>query len=283
MHVQDFSACRELYGAELGLEEIAHGTDADGHQVCMFAVGPSVLELHEDPNAVSARLPSGQPKDSSDIPGSVRHFAFLVASNDEAYAVLKESKVPLSTKEGPQLQPIDHAYMQRSLLEFKDPNDFIVQIAEVVDPRSHLQSRRALKGAAQMESRRSGMFMGFDHFNMGCKDIRLTKEFYCQKLRMEELSTRTIEGVEENVFAVGVTDLEMYALTAPHIPAYGPGIVRSLGFWTDDVDKAYQTLKDAGVAVGVPPSELTPLPGVRKCAFAFLSPDGLPLELAQRL
>ena len=127
------------------------------------------------------------------------------------------------------------------------------------------------------------MFVGFDHFSMGCKDIRLTREFYSTKLGLEEISSRTVEGAEERVFAVGVTDIEMYAFAEKLQPTYGPGIVHSLGFWTDDVDQAYWALKDAGVAVGAPPSELTPLPGVRKRAFTFQGPDGLPLELAQHL
>ena len=134
MQVAEFAACRTLYGTKLGLVKIGCGVGADGRQVCMFAVGSSILEIHENPNAANAgnSLPTA---------ASVGHFALLVASADEAYAMLRERNVPVSG--APAVQPLDHAYMQRSLLQFDDPSGFIVQISGVVDPGRRKGGRRS--------------------------------------------------------------------------------------------------------------------------------------------
>jgi len=50
------------------------------------------------------------------------------------------------------VQPADHAYMQRSLLEFDDPNGYVLQVADVLDPRDHLKARRAEKTALAARS-----------------------------------------------------------------------------------------------------------------------------------
>ena len=120
MQVAEFAACRTLYGTDLGLVEIGCGVGADGHQVCIFAVGSSILEIHEKPG--EANVGTSLPESAS-----VGHFALLVASIDEAYAMLRETNV-LGTRT-PVVQPLDHSYMQRSLLQFDDPNGFVVQIS----------------------------------------------------------------------------------------------------------------------------------------------------------
>ena len=53
MHVRDLAACRALYGEQLGLTEIARGEGPDGDQLSMFCIGDSILELHEDADAVA--------------------------------------------------------------------------------------------------------------------------------------------------------------------------------------------------------------------------------------
>ena len=80
----------------------------------------------------------------------------------------------------------------------------------------------------------------------------------------------------------------------PHQPESGSGRVKHkarrfeprtvsfLGFWTDDVKQAYRTLRDKGVAVGGPPSEVVPLPGIHRRAFSFTGPNGIRLEIAER-
>ena len=282
MRVRDFDAYRHVYGEGLGLDEVAHGTGAGGAQVWVFALGTSVLQIYEDPNAVTALLPSGEPKDRDDVPGSVGHMAFYAESNEDAFAALKGflENSPKSTRDGPQLQPMDHAYMQRTLLEFKDPSGYVVQIADVVDPRSHLEERRAAKRKAALPGR-PGLLRGFDHLNISCSDVRAARDLFGAALGAEEISHRSDEQGEESVFAVGLTDLEISQASAPTGKRFGPGIVTGVGFWTDDVRRAYETLNGKGVAVGGPPSDRSPLPAIRREGFTFEGLDGLPLEVVQ--
>ncbi len=53
MVVRDLTACRALYGGELGLAEIGQGMGADGREMCMFSIGPSILEIQATGNAVA--------------------------------------------------------------------------------------------------------------------------------------------------------------------------------------------------------------------------------------
>ena len=69
MHVRDLAACRTLYGEQLSLTEVAHGLGPNGDAVSMFAIGDSILELHEDADAVTEKLPSGEEKG---LPGRAR-------------------------------------------------------------------------------------------------------------------------------------------------------------------------------------------------------------------
>ena len=63
----------------------------------------------------------------------------------------------------------------------------------------------------------------------------------------------------------------------------GPGSIRGLGFWTDDVARAYRELVQRGVAVGGPPSDITPLPGMSRRGFTFEGLNGLRLEITQKI
>jgi len=284
MRVRDLAACRSLYGEQLGLEELAYG---DG--LSMFAIGDSVLELHEDADAVTSLLPSGERKDPRDVPGSVGHFAFYTADNHEAFRVLKESLVStqLVTPDGPSVQPMDHAYMQRSLLQVDDPDGYVLQIADLIDPREHLKGRLDEKRARASGSG-PGLLQGFDHVQIVCSDVGAERDFFGRKLGLEELSHRTetvpaVEGFEESVFAAGMTDLELTQSESTRRRQGGPGAVSALGFWTDDIARTYDELAQKGVAVGDPPSVRTPLPGMSRQAFALKGLEDLPLEIAQRI
>ena len=283
MRVRDIDRCRATYGAGLGFREIAYGSDADGHRICLFAVGPSVLELHEDPNAVSAWSPSGELLARQDVPGSVGHIAFYADDNEEAFMALRDAGIPLTTKNGPSPQPIDHCYMQRTLVEFRDPNGLLIQIAEVVDPREHLKARRAAKRTLKVEAGERGIIQGIDHINISCSETSANRSLFVEKLGLEEIVYRTTEGRGETVVAVGLTDMEIAENETAERGQFGPGTISGLGFWTDDVERCYRVLKEKGAAVGGPPSERTSLPGIRRLAFSFEGLDGLPLEIAQRV
>ena len=289
MRVRDLAACRAIYGEQLGLQEVAHGAGAEGDRVSMFAIGDSLLELHEDHDAVTALLPSGERKDHMDVPGSVGHFALYVEDNDEAFEALRHvlAANPLNTtRDGPSVQAMDHAYMQRSLLELCDPGGYVIQIAEVLDPREHLKHRIAEKKALAATGGR-GLLRGIDHVNIDCTDVSANRDLFVRKLGLDELSHRTetvpaVEGFEESVFAVGLTDVEVSQSDANEGRRMGAGAVTSLGFWTDDVEEVYRELGRSGVDVGEPPSDLAPLPGIRRRAFSFEGLEGLRLEVAQR-
>ena len=288
MRVRDLAACRTLYGKQLGLEELAHGAGPHGDRVSMFAIGDSVLELHEDADAVTSLLPFGEKKDPMEVPGSVGHFAFYTEDNNEAFRALKDFLASNShnvTWDGPSVQPIDHAYMQRSLLEFSDPGGYVIQIADLIDPREHLKDHLDEKRAVACGS---GLLRGIDHVSIICSNVSTERDLFGQKLGFAELSHRTetvppVEGFEESVFAAGMTDLEIAMSESTRGRPLGSGAISSLGFWTDDVVRAYRELVQRGMAVGGPPSDITPLPGMPRRAFTLEGLDGLRLEIAQKI
>jgi len=274
LRTRDLAACRKLYGTELGLEEIAYGRSSDGREVAMFRLGPSILELEEDP---SAPIRTYEP---SNLRPKVGHFAFLVESTEKLSATFKERGF---AHKGPSVQPIEHSYLQRSLVEFPDPSGFMIQVAEVVDMRTKARRaiRRAVKQAMFSLAGSGVMFCGFDHMNMACTDTRAAREFYAQKLGLQELVHRVVDDAEERDFAIGCTDLEIWS--KPGWDVREAGAVRSLGFWTDDVEQACRVLKDRGIELEGPPSERAPFPHIRRIAFTFRDPDGFLLQVAQRL
>ena len=282
MRVQDLRASRRFYGDALGLRELGRGPDGEVSPTAMFGVGPSVLELREDPAAVSGLLASGEQKDWFEVPGSVNHFAFYVDSNEAVYALFRDRLTSLSLQGGPQAQPLGHTYLQRSLLDYVDPNGFIVQIAEIVDPRSEALGRRREKRQIRMATSEQGMFHGFDHVSTYITDTEAPRKLFVEQLGMREYGEGVVEGRKQATFAVGITDLEMNESDDYRDKQLGPGIVSRLGFWTADVEKAYRELKQSSAAVGGPPSDCVPLPGLSRRAFEVEGPDGMPLEIAER-
>jgi catechol 2,3-dioxygenase-like lactoylglutathione lyase family enzyme len=286
MRVRDFTACRAFYGPVLGLPEIAHGVGVEGLRTSMFATGASVLEMHEDPLAVSFTRSSGKlmPKSSwADIPGSINHIAFYVDDNDEVYEALSDNSELLDVGDKPAAQALGHTYLQRSLLEYRDPSGLTVQIAQIVDPRADRQPRSNEKNAIRTATARGGLLHGFDHISIYITDTRAARSLFSDKLGLREYGEGVVEGRKQSVFAVGLTDLELNENEAYKHKQFGPGIISRLGFWTDDVEQAYKELKAGGLDVDGPPSERIPLPGMRRLAFFLKGPDGLPLEIAQRI
>ena len=284
MHVRDLAACRRIYGGQLDLQELASAVDAHGRGVSMFATGASVLELIEDPDAVVSNQPSGERKEFEDVPGSVGHWGFYVLDNDEAFVALKGflDSNARATTDGPEEQSIDHGYMQRTLLQFDDPDGYIIQISDVIDPREKRKARRARKRALAQAGGAAGLLRGFDHLSIECSDIDATGELFGRKLAMQEVDRRTTGNGPMVVFAVGITDLEISQSATATGQRLGPGAVISLGFWTDDVEQAYHALKQDGVDVGPPPAPISPVAGMSRRAFTFAGLDGLRLEIAQR-
>ena len=180
MRVREFDECREIYGRELGLTEVQDTTAVlnergeyistasaeRGDRESILQVGDSFLVLHEDGSAVTQVLPNGEVDRKAR--GSVGHYAFYSNGNEHTYTHLKEflgTYRHTRTKDGPQVQGMNHAYLQRTLLEFADPNGYTIQFSEIVDPRLGNQERRREKAnIANLAT--GGLIKGFDHLKL---------------------------------------------------------------------------------------------------------------------
>ena len=293
MRVRDFDECQDVYGRELGLTEVqdrraeqtehgeweSSGAQEAGSREAVLQVGDSFLILREDETVITQVLPNGD-VDNKAL-GSVHHYSFYVESNHHAYSHWKDFFATYRysrTKTGPQVQPMQHSYLQRSLLEFADPNGYTIQFSEIVDPRLSLQERRVEKANIANVST-GGPVKGFDHLNMHCPDLAVAKELYADKLGLRTIDHSDGETTEGYVFVAGLCDLEVSAKKPGMEPdGLGPGIIASYGLWCDDVDAVARDVGHTGpiterdLALGVPMRSITVDVG-----------DGVPVELAQRL
>ena len=293
MRVRDLDECRDVYGREMGLTEVQDTTAVlnekgewvssasaeSGDRESVLQVGDSFLVLHEDEKAVTQVLPNGVAVKKAQ--GSVGHYSFFVDSNHHAYFHMKDffrGYRHSRTKEGPQVQSMNHSYLQRSLLEFADPNGYTIQLSEVVDPRLSKQDRRREKANIANVST-GGPLKGFDHLYMSCPDIDAAKELYAGKLGLRIIDHSDSETHERYVFVAGLCDLEMENAKNDTGPArLGRGVVNSIGLWSNDIDALAKDLghrtrpTERDLALGVPMRSITLDVG-----------DGLPIEVAERL
>lgn len=277
MRVRYFDECRDVYTRELGMTEIQDTTSEpdehgewistvsaeDGNRESVIQVGNSFLILHEDHNAFTQVLPDGKQLDTSLQEGAVSHYSFYTQSNDHAFSHIKNFLNTYrwgTTKEGPAVQPMNHSYLQRSLLEFNDPNNYMIQISEITDPRLEKQKRRNEKRKMALRNP-GGIITGFDHFHMRCYDLKSVKEFYVDKLGLEIIDRHENEEVEGYVFVAGLCDLEVHTVkdkTDVSKSKYQEGVVASFGFWTDNLDELVNKIGFSGdiierdIALGVP-------------------------------
>ena len=154
MRVRDLAACRAVYGGPFGLEEIGEGAGPE-QKVAFFRVGPTLLELRQEPAVPASGDPTLRPE--------VNHIALYVDSIDKAYDALKGTD---GLQGPPAATAVGHRNMQRSLLAFSDPNGFTVQVSETIDRRDHLESRREAKRIMAASAGASGLFRGIDHIAM---------------------------------------------------------------------------------------------------------------------
>ena len=282
MRVRDLDACRGFYGGAMGLTEWGARGRREGARAAVYVVGESVLECIEDPGAVVGRLPTGEERHWADVPGSVNHFALYVDDIYAAYAELKGKAEPRTLKHGPEAMPLGHTYLQRALLDFADPSGFAVQIAEVIEPGEGMQRRKREKRRLASEASDGGMMRGFDHFSIYVRDPAATMSFYVDKLGLEEYGQRDVDGTDQTVLMVGLADLEFNLSEAYKDKQLGAGIVSTLGFWTDDVEGAHRVLAAKGVALGEIATRDSGHPHAVR-SFTCVDPDGLPIEVAERV
>ena len=283
MRTRLLDECREVYGRRLGLTELQNTTAvlnergewvdspaSGGSREAVLQVGDSFLVLREDETA-----PLQPPW------GSVGHWSFYVEGNYHAWSHLKDGftfNKPPGVEDGPIVQPMNHAYMQRSLLEFVDPNGYTIQISEIIDPTLHNQERRREKQRIANLST-GGLIKGFDHMAMQCPDMVRGKELYGDQLGLPVIHHADSDTHEQNVFAAGMCDMEMGAAkNRANTDRLGRGVVGSFGLWTDDVDALAREMGHAG-----PPAERDLALGVPIRSITLDVGDGLPVEVAQRL
>ena len=114
---------------------------------------------------------------------------------------------------------------------------------------------------------------------MSCPDIGKGKELYGDKLGMRIIDHSEGETHEGYVFVAGLCDIELGTRKdGANADRLGPGVVGSLGLWSDDVDGL---AKEIGHPE--PPAERDLALGVPIRSITLDVGDGLPLEVAQRL
>lgn len=281
MRVKDFDECLHVYTRELGMTEIQNSQSIQnekgewistasanqGNREAIIQVGNSYLVLREDDNAITQVLPNGDIRSANEVQATVAHYSFYAQGNDHAFSHLEtfySSYRYGRTKEGPSVQPMNHSYLQRSLLEFADPNGYTIQISEIIDPRLENQKRRQEKTAIG-NMNQGTIIKGFDHFSMRCTDLKIGKQFYSQTLGLKVIYHEKSDVAEQYVFAAGLCDLELSSSSTDSLDKslYGPGIVASYGFWCDDLESIISHLSfnpkplQRELALGIPVKYIT--------------------------
>jgi len=116
-----------------------------------------------------------------------------------------------------------------------------------------------------------------DHVGIAVRDLEAAVEHYRRTLGVEPIHRERIEkdGVEEALFRVGASYVQLLAPTGPDTPVgkflekRGEG-VHHVGYRVDDVAAVVAHLR----AEGVPMVDEVPRPGSRGTTVAFAHPKG---------
>jgi methylmalonyl-CoA/ethylmalonyl-CoA epimerase len=116
-----------------------------------------------------------------------------------------------------------------------------------------------------------------DHVGIAVLDLDAAVEHYRRVLGAEPVHRETVpdQGVEEVLFRVGTSYVQLLAALAPDTPVgrflerRGEG-VHHVGYRVGDVAAAIQHLRERGV----PPVDEEPRPGSRGTTVAFVHPKG---------
>jgi methylmalonyl-CoA/ethylmalonyl-CoA epimerase len=123
-----------------------------------------------------------------------------------------------------------------------------------------------------------GLLTAIDHVGIAVEDLSAEVERYRRAFGLEPVHRETVEsqGVEEVLFAVGASFVQLLRPLAPetpvgrHLAARGPG-VHHVAYRVNDVSTALERLR----AEKVPLVDETPRPGSRGTRIAFVHPRGL--------
>lgn len=131
------------------------------------------------------------------------------------------------------------------------------------------------------------MLTDIDHIGIAVSDLESTVEHYRRTLGVEPVHRETIEdqGVEEVLFRVGTSYIQLLAATGPDTPVgrflakRGEG-VHHVGYRVADIREALAHLREQGI----PLVDEEPRPGSRGTTVAFVHPkgfEGVLVELVQ--
>jgi glyoxylase I family protein len=126
--------------------------------------------------------------------------------------------------------------------------------------------------------------IGIDHVSINTIDFAQTCDFYGRILGFQQLQTVGCGEFEITYFALpGGARLELFDYHGKNPSASRPedeAGLRHLAFRVADVDAGEKHLRDAGVPISLPATDLPDL-GVR--VLLFLDPNGVTLEFCQPL
>jgi len=116
-----------------------------------------------------------------------------------------------------------------------------------------------------------------DHIGIAVRDLEAAVEEYRSAFGLEPVHRERIEdqGVEEVLFRVGTSYIQLLAATGPDTPVgkflqrRGEGL-HHVGYRVDDVETTLNALR----ASGVPLVDDSPRPGSRGTTVAFVHPKG---------
>lgn len=122
------------------------------------------------------------------------------------------------------------------------------------------------------------MITELDHVGIAVADLEAAVEHYRRTLGLEPVHRERVEdqGVEEVLFAVGTSYVQLLGALGPETPvgrflaSRGPG-VHHVAYRVEDVASALERLR----AEGVPLVDEVPRPGSRGTRIAFVHPKGM--------
>lgn len=122
------------------------------------------------------------------------------------------------------------------------------------------------------------MLTDIDHIGIAVADLESAVEHYRRTLRVEPAHRETVEdqGVEEVLFRVGTSYIQLLGATGPDTPVgkflgkRGEGI-HHVGYRVADLAAVLAQLKEQGV----PLVDEEPRPGSRGTSVAFVHPKGM--------
>jgi methylmalonyl-CoA/ethylmalonyl-CoA epimerase len=121
------------------------------------------------------------------------------------------------------------------------------------------------------------LLLEIDHVGIAVADLEASVEEYRQAFGLEPAHRERVEdqGVEEALFAVGTSYIQLLGALGPQTPVgrfltrRGQG-VHHVGYRVRDIEAALERLRSAGI----PLVDQSPRPGSRGTTVAFVHPKG---------